>query len=394
MVAYWDQAAANAVVAATSPTNALCCWSFKNHLFVGDVGANNDRIQWSDAIDPTVSIIPVFTVATTTQAGDAFLSETPGEIICGEPIGRSCMIYKNNSAYICDFVGGNFVFQFRLASAKVGAASRHAVANLGDEHIVLTPDDVIITNGRDFRSIADGWVRRAIINAFDADLLRQAWCIYNRPEKEVWICGAATSDAPDLAFVYNLTSQSWGTRTLGRSTTRTGFTAGALGIALDSGAAFEWDTVSGTWATTTLTWDESFFSSDTEVMLVAEATAASDGVFSQVNVGTTRSNSGAITSDITRRRLDLGDTDTVKTINRVYINGDFQSGSEITVIVRGYLYDGAVADFKLVTFDPYVKPRADVLVSGRFFDVEIYAEDGNPMIVSGLSFDVVRQSMN
>ena len=304
----WTQTG-NCTAIPTAPSDALTCWSFKNHLFLGDIGANGDRIQWSDVVDPTSSLVPNFTAASTNQAGDAFLSDGRGAVMAGKTLGRSCMIYKNHSCYIADYIGGNEVFAFRMVSNSIGLAARHGIAAIDNEHVILTNDDVILTNGRDFRSIADGWVRRELFNEVDPDNIRNAWCQYNRAQREVWVSipTGNTQGYCDVAYVFDLQSGRWGKRNLGRGSTSNGFVNSALGVVQSGPSNFTWTSISGAWSATSLTWSATFYSPDQEVMLVSEQTAASDGVFSQIDSGQATSSGGNINSSLVRTRLDLGD---------------------------------------------------------------------------------------
>jgi len=384
---YWGQTGNCAYVDTAAPTNAKTLWTFKNHCFIGDIGSNGDHVRWSDAIDPTAALTASFTAATTNQAGEVFLSDGEGDVMAGATLGRSCMIYKNGATHIADYIGGNFVFAFRLFSRTSGIISRHAIARLPGAHVVLTQDDVVLNDGQTIQSIASGAVRRSIFNAMDEDQVRKAWCFYHREQREVWIGIPTQTGGVGQAYVWNQDTARWGIRQLVSGSSLTALNYVARGIVQDTSAAFEYDTTSDIYSTTTLTYDAAFYNANSDAVLGAERTGASDGVFSIQDTG-----DELAAGTLAREGLDFGEPDTVKTITAVYLNGQFDDSSTVTVIVRGRLTENGASTLALDTISPATQQKASVRVSGRLIDVEMYPSAGAK--VAGFTVEIARRSLH
>jgi hypothetical protein len=384
---YWAQTGNCAYVDASAPTNAKALWTFKNHCFIGHIGSVGDQVQWSDVIDPTAALTASFTASTTNQAGEVFLSDGEGEIMNGAELGRSCMIYKNGATHICDYIGGNFVFAFRLFSRTSGTLSRHSIARLPGAHVVLTQDDVVLNDGQSIQSIASGAVRRQLFADLDTDQARKSWCFYNRAQREVWVGIPTQTGGVAKAYVWNQDTARWGVRQLVSGASTKALTYVARGIAQDSSANFTYDTTTDTYASTTLTYDAAFFSADQDVVIGAEQTSLSDGIFTQQDTGDILA-----TGTVTREQLDFGEPDTVKTITAVYLNGQFDADSTVTVIVRGRLTENGDATLAIDEINPATQQKASVRVSGRLIDVELYPSAGAS--IAGFTVEIARRSLH
>jgi hypothetical protein len=355
--------------------NCRALWVFKNHVFVGDVGGNANAIAWSDAIPPSVSAGTTgfdFYPRATNQAGDADLGEAT-KIINGLPLGRSCMIYGLSDTYVCDFVGGNNVFSFRLFSGETGAVARHAIADIGNAHVVITQDDIVLNDGRSIQSIADSFARRYFFENYDSDFIRDAWVVHNRRASEVWVGIPASVGGCRETLVYDLTTRKWGIRQTGsRNNAESSLTSVAYGIAEDSSINLTWGTQTDTWATVNFTWDGLGFEGQQETLVGGEQIAvANDGRLVQLNVGTTDSDGDTITTELRRWGMDLGEPETVKTITGIYLNGRFNADTT-EIRVRGRMTENS---------DPAWKPwrgqdvtqnqKYSVFATGRLIDLEM-----------------------
>lgn len=117
-----------------------------------------NRVRWSD---PTLANTQPTTwddERLDTVADYYDLDETPGEIISALVLGSSMIIYKTDSIWAMDWVGGDSIFQFKKLF-DFGPAGKFCVVSLGATHIVLTPTDIVEHNGLSYQSLAYGKVR-------------------------------------------------------------------------------------------------------------------------------------------------------------------------------------------------------------------------------------------
>lgn len=353
--------------------SAGCLFTFKNHVFTGDVQGDDARVAWTDAIEAGTPLAD-WEVGTDNEAGFVDLSDTRGAIQNGLSLGRSCAIYKDSGgAYLCDYIGGNQVFAFRLFSRELGMLARHGVADVDRGHIVLSDDDIVLHDGKSIQSVIQGSNRRWLFNNIDADNVTESWAVYNRPENEVWICVPLTGSlVPNLAAILDLGTGRWGFRDLGRGSAGQGLTYGARGIVQDSGASFEWDSYGGTWAEATDTWDATLFQANQDVLLTAELTDSStdDGVFTVQDVGTTDSAGNTILGEVERFGLDLGAPDEIKMIRAIHLNA--KGAGSIIVRAGGRMVENEATRWDAPrTVDLTSRQQYDCRVSGRLIDVKM-----------------------
>ena len=212
------------------------------------------QVLWSDAAAPG-SIPTSWTAAATNEAGDAELSQTPGPIIDGLPLRSSFMLYKQNSAYIADYVGGNNIFNFRRAFITVGALTRNCIAPYQGKHFVVTDGDIVLTDGSVAESIADNRMRRFLFNQLDQTNFAATFVASLKKENEIWICfPSAGSTFCNLALIWDGAANAWGVREL------PDIAHAASGIISDLTVSEVWDDDSMFWDDDTTAWNQQNFS--------------------------------------------------------------------------------------------------------------------------------------
>lgn len=119
------------------------------------------RVRWTD---PTLTDTQPTTWEDTrldTVADYYDLDETPGEILDAVMLGKTLVVYKSDSTWAMDWVGGDSIFSFRRMF-DFGPAGKFCVISLGSTHIVLTPTDIVEHDGLSYRSLAHGKVRASM----------------------------------------------------------------------------------------------------------------------------------------------------------------------------------------------------------------------------------------
>lgn len=367
------------------PGAAKSLWSFKNHLFAGDVNGNGDRVNWSDAIAPGTPTADWDTTTPSKNGGFVDLAETRGDVMNGLTLERSCMVYKTGSAYVAEFVGGNAIFAFRLLSREFGLLARHAVCDIDGAHLVLADGDIVLTDGRQAKSAIDGQLRRTLFGRLNPDAVRQCWAEFNREQREAWFALCLDgATIPNVAAIYDLQSGRWGLRDISFGT-GVGLTNGARGVIQGSASGFTYATTTDLYNNTTYTYDTVFFAANQDGLMTAEQTAAADGQFTQQDVTLTTSPGGLISGKLWRYGIDLGEPDTIKTVRAVHINAQ-GSGT-----VQGR-FGGRMTENGAVTWSDSQAIELDEggqftgLVSGRLIDVEFTFSD--PVTVAGFAVEV------
>ena len=147
---------------------------YKNYLVAMDVTNNlGERypllVKWSDSAD--AGTVPASWDHTdpTTQAGESVLPDTEGRIIDGRTLSDNFIIYKADSVWAMQFIGGNYVFSFRKIFSDIGALSRDCVVEFDGKHFVIGTGDVYIHDGSTKQSVISNIVKNKLFTQINAD---------------------------------------------------------------------------------------------------------------------------------------------------------------------------------------------------------------------------------
>jgi hypothetical protein len=182
--------------------------AYKNYLIALNVTKSGTNypymVKWSHPADPGALPASWDHTDATKQAGEADLAEGYDPIVDGLQLRDSFMIYKEASIWRADFIGGNYIFRFVKIANKSGAMNRNCIADIDGAHVVLTNNDVIITDGQSVNSVLDKQTRRWLFQNIDVDYYSKAFCFTNPFFNEVFICFPSIgATACDKAIVYN-----------------------------------------------------------------------------------------------------------------------------------------------------------------------------------------------
>jgi hypothetical protein len=290
---YWDASSTSTKIRQvpfTIPSGVTAMRPYKFYM----VGLAGKLVYWTDAADPG-NIPTTFTAGTGNDAGQITLAETNGMCIECKPLGDANIIYKEDSMYEMQYIGGNSVFNFTRIPGNDGIAGKNCVVDTPVGHVFLTQNlDIKVYNGTGIRSIGDGRVRKwlaAFFNPFVSSLLPNCLSLMVNPEKnEVWVCFPTTGvsgTAPNRALVWNWDSDTWGIFDLGSY-----IVAGRSGI-----------------------WPNSI---SAQQKLVLIGSPGGLGVVDSTNAALLPTS----TATLERIGMDVGDRDTLKYIDRSRWNAD------------------------------------------------------------------------
>lgn len=203
----WDDSAGTTWATRTAGSvQCLIVTSLERHWIAMNLVENGEylvnRIRWTD---PTLANTQPTTWEDTrldTVADYYDLDETPGEILDSKMLGRTRVIYKSDSIWAMDWVGGDSIFQFKRLF-DFGPAGLYCVVSLGSTHIVLTPTDIIEHDGVSYHSLAHGKIRSDLQeNIARYNIQKLLW---NEKKRELLAClGAYTN-----TWVYNFDAKAW-----------------------------------------------------------------------------------------------------------------------------------------------------------------------------------------
>lgn len=387
---FWDKNTGN--ICAPLPgwpasTTAKSIRSFKQFLFALNMTESsieiNDKLRWSNAAEP--GTVPTeWTASPTNEAGDTTLADTSGEIIDGLSLRGQFIIYKNHSTYLCNFVGGTFVFTFRKFLTTSGILANNCVAEAEGRHIVMTDGDVLLHDGQNVRSLLDRKLRRFLFLQLDPDNFSNSFVFNYRAAKEVWICFPTQGfEFCNLAVIWDYAHDLLSLRELGET-----WSHGASGLVLSTTAALDWDSQTDTWDASQGSWNRAQFTGAFERVLAGVAVSTQDGFSDPLGDGlarllfiddssTTRDGS-PVFGQITRESLDLGTPEALKYVRRVWprIEGSTGTVIRIRVGVQNDPTEG-ITWSPLQDFNVNVDDFLSFDLSGRYISVR-FEDDGQP----------------
>lgn len=200
-------------------TTAKVVRPYKNFLFALDVTKASTRypllVKWSHPADP--GSIPSSWDETndTLDAGEYPLADTPDLLVDCLQLRDYNMIYKEGTTYTVKFVGSPYIFRFEQLSSTSGALSRNCAVTVKDSQVVLSQDDVVLTDGNQLSSIVDKRMRNRIINSISTAYYKRSFVTADTRRNQVMICvptGNATF--PNKAYLWNYQDNTWGERDL------------------------------------------------------------------------------------------------------------------------------------------------------------------------------------
>lgn len=153
----------------------------------------------------------------TNSAGfnDLVQMETP--ILDGLTLGTNFYIYSSDQVWQMEFVGGQYIFNFRKVFDNTGVINQNCVVEVDNKHFVFDNDDIYIHDGISKQSICDRRVRNYIFSGLDRSKAKICYVQHNPVLEEVYFCYHSGDDLAvytdgdhcNRAAVYNYSSDTW-----------------------------------------------------------------------------------------------------------------------------------------------------------------------------------------
>ena len=359
---------------------------FRNHLIALNLTDSSVEkpftIRWSDAIPAgaaTNGTNTWNTASTASESAETSLTGTKGHVLNGLQLGNELIVYKEDSVFALNYVGGAFTFNVREKFKDTGLFARDAVVDLGDgRHVMMSTNDVMVHNGNSIRSVIDDKVKTFLFSEIDSTYYYKTFLAHNKIRNEVWICfpqTGATNGFPNVALIWNYRENTWTFRDL----PNVNFIAKGL---VNPALTNTWTASTGTWETNTLAWAQQEYNPAIDSLLMC---GTNDSKFYLADSGTTFDGT-AFTTRLERVGLSAGRTDAVKSITRVYprIEGtgtvNISIGSELQPF-QGVSYNDPVS------FEIGQDSKVDCRVRGRYMAIKIESETASQFDLSGYAVE-------
>lgn len=234
---------------------------YKNYLIATNIDRSGTGfptlVKWSHRAD--IGAVPPSWDITdpTLDAGENLLPQEGGDILDQRVLRDSNILYRTDSTWAMQFIGGNQIFRFWEIFATSGILSVDCVKEFFGSHLVFTTDDVIVHDGQNIRSIVTKQIRRHIFSDMSETNYDRSFVVHNRGDKEIWLCYPTTNATlPDRAWVWSYTENSWAPRDIPSPAHIAWGVADEDAVdAWNNAPLGSWNSQSSTWALTSTTWE-------------------------------------------------------------------------------------------------------------------------------------------
>jgi hypothetical protein len=189
----------------------------------------------------------------TKTSGATFFADLTGPVVDGLRLRRNFYVYGTREVTEVRYVGGNAIWAFDTLWDDLGVLGPNCVASVRGQHVVFGVDDLVVHNGSERTSIAEGKVRRKIYNSINWQRLGASFVVHDMARSEVLFAYNSTSDDAHWAWatyaneaaVWNYASDTWSFRDL--PNVGTAATANAASGQTWDDRETAWDDSEGAW---------------------------------------------------------------------------------------------------------------------------------------------------
>jgi len=219
----------------------------------------------------------------TKDAGEYELGDSLGFVKDGLPLRDVFVIYKEDTVWGMQYVGGVKVMRFFKIFNDAGIINKRCVTEfINGQHFVVSQEDIFTHDGQNKRSVVEKKVLRWFMSQIDSDKYSRMFVTQVPGAKEVWAC-APLGDGQEFCNVALVWNWEDGTVTFRDLDDIAGARPGQV-----SGIPATWDPDSTTWDTDVSGWDLRRAAAaarrlmmarpeTTSKLLLADETAAFDG---------------------------------------------------------------------------------------------------------------------
>jgi len=381
---YWDGITSNPCQPIPDWQPGWLCIALRSHksfLFaIGMTDVGGQRVRWSDAAEPG-TVPQSWAPAADNLAGFVDVAPLDSNAVEGRSLRDSFLVYKTESIWSFDFVGGNEVFQARQLFREHGIAATHALTGgIDDVHVFAGDDgDIYMTDGVQVMSLLDGTAQRAFYADFSANTLRQfAAATVSREKIALIFYPGSGSDVPDRAMVIDLTTKNIAIRQA------PDIFCAAQGAELqDVGGINSWEGDDQAWKDDISAWPQEVSSFTLDDVILGSAS----GFYMLGQLTGADPEGNEISARLERTGLSFGNPQRRKVIARFWPKIRGTPGDVVTVRLGGQeITGGAIQLAPPVDFVIGSNQHVDAFISGRYMSIEISSFGGSPWRLG--SFDV------
>ena len=369
------------------PSNTTCktIKAFGNYLMALNLTESStelpNKVRWGDAAE-NFALPSSWTASATNDAGSITIGDESDFIVDGLALKQSFIIYKENSTWFAQYIGGNLVFSFQKLFNDTGVFTRNCIAEFDGNHFVVTQGDLIVHNGVSKKSVATDLIKRQLFDDINSAYYNLTFCTHNVQQSEMWVCYPSIgSQYCNKALIYNYVNNSFTFRDLPNI-----YHIGP-GIVDPGATSVVWSGQSATWTAYSGTWgDRQYNPTERSILMAGVAdTKLYRGDFGQQFAG-----ENYITT-IERKGLTLdGNTNTVKQVRK--LTPKIAGTGKCTISVGSSMSPNGTYTFTpSQEFTPNTQNKVDCRSTGKFIAVRFQHTEDSTFELNGydLEYEVI-----
>ena len=336
------------------------------------------------------------------------LVEMKTAIVDGAVLGSNFIIYSSDSIFLMEFVGGQFIMNFRKLFTDAGLINQNCVVEVEGKHYCFGPADIYVHDGTTKQSLCDERTKNFIYQGLNNQQSTVCFVQHNVNLNEIYFCYLSgdqhvafpNANRCNRAAAYNYRNNTWSFYDLPN---------------VSSGATANVNSVNTYATATSLTYDlvgGSYFDQednfDRHTLMVGEDNTA-DGITSDKLYAVDLSDEGKLTFQLDaeatkpplleRTGLDLDEAGSAATnytvVTRLYPQADTINSSNTTLTFQFGASDiprNTPTYGSAVNFDVAADHKIDSRAAGRYlsYKMTLGATDYKDFEFSGFDIDVTQ----
>jgi len=299
-----------------------------------------------------------------------------GAIVDGLTLRDSFVIYSERGVNILEPGNTEFPFINRKLSSTYGLLNKNSLVEVNGVHYFLSEGDILRNDGNKIESIGYNRIRRQLNGQRNQAFSDRSFAVLSKIEKEIWfVIAEGTSEYPSTAYVYNWDTGSWSIKAM---LANTAFAAwGNVTV-----PPITWNTITGTYNTTNLTWGITSLAGESTVMSV-------DGVDGSLHIlNPATASASTLNTRLERTDFPLESMDDVVTVTRIYPH--MTGTSDVLIQIGSQAYPGAPVTWQPAqTFNPSTDRKLDFRTTGALQAWRVDSIDSGKFNISGITFEYV-----
>lgn len=374
-------------------------WVALNITDLDDVVGRQDnpyKVMWSSAVRYVGDVpdywVPLDEAGDATGAGEATLVEDSSSIVAGKRLRDRFIIYKRDSVLAMDYTGSPTApFTFRNLWNDIGCYDLNSVVEWEGRHVVVGDSDVYATDGLTRTSLVDSKWREIFYSKLFNDTRTQSVLLdIDRIDDVAYVVlqRLVGEQKYSEVYTYNFPKGQWSDRAINHEAQYLEALKFLRVSALPDESLLNWAEADYPWETMTETTWESL--TPEEIGSVPRMTFAFEHDFYAVgNKYATNSNrlQGTLKKhdiDFNESGLDSRDGKNVYTLWPILTD----STGTLKLTIWGHERPGQDGVKEVVTMDMGADEKFDVYTGGRYISLELEAEEGSVMNLSGIDVEL------